>query len=158
MILMGRPQYSSEKPPLSVGRTAGQLVAGVLGGIVGGVIGLIIGAFIGGNFAEDFEFAGLRGYEATGIIGFPIGVVFGSPQWVYLIGRLGKVTASYGATLTGGILGAILVVGALYGVVGVPLENVSRYDYTLLVVTPLGAMLGFELTRRYKQPTRAGSA
>lgn len=110
------------------------------------------------NVAEDFEFGGLRGYEATGITGFPIGVVFGSPQWVYLIGRSGKVTASYGVTLAGGILGAILAVGILYGVVGIPLENVSRCGYALFVVTPLGAMLGFELTRRYKQSTSAGSA
>jgi len=33
------------------------------------VLGMLIGAWLGGNFAQDFQFNGVRGYEATGQIG-----------------------------------------------------------------------------------------
>ena len=45
--------------------------------VVFAVIGLIVGATIGGNYFVDFQFAGQRGYEATGSIGFGIGMIFG---------------------------------------------------------------------------------
>jgi len=46
-------------------------------GLISAVIGLIIGALIGGNFAEQFVFNGVRGYEATGQIGFILGALIG---------------------------------------------------------------------------------
>ena len=46
-------------------------------GFVLGVIGLFIAMYIGGNYAEDFVFNGVRGYEATGQIGFILGGVIG---------------------------------------------------------------------------------
>ena len=33
-------------------------------------LGMLIGAWIGGNYATDFQFNGVRGYEATAQIGF----------------------------------------------------------------------------------------
>ena len=42
-----------------------------------GLMGWIIGAYIGGNFAVDFIFFGLRGYEASGVIGSTIGALLG---------------------------------------------------------------------------------
>jgi hypothetical protein len=57
------------------------LFGSLVAGLGSAVIGLVVGASIGGNYAVDFEFAGNRGYEATGllgaIIGFPVGVVVG---------------------------------------------------------------------------------
>ena len=45
---------------------------------IGGIIGLLIGMDIGGNYFTSFEFNGVRGYEATGQIGFIVGIlVFG---------------------------------------------------------------------------------
>ena len=41
------------------------LLAIVAGGIVCGIVGLMVGAEIGGNYADDFTFHGLRGYEAA---------------------------------------------------------------------------------------------
>lgn len=38
---------------------------------------LLLGFSIGGNFLTDFEFMGARGYEATGNIGFIIGIIVG---------------------------------------------------------------------------------
>jgi hypothetical protein len=46
-------------------------------GFVLGVIGLFIAMYIGGNYAEDFVFNGVRGYEATGQIGFLVGGAIG---------------------------------------------------------------------------------
>ncbi len=46
-------------------------------GFVLGVIGLLIAMYIGGNYAEDFIFNGVRGYEATGQIGFILGSLIG---------------------------------------------------------------------------------
>ena len=46
-----------------------------------GVIGLFIAMYIGGNYAEDFVFNGVRGYEATGQIGGAIGLISG---WWFL--------------------------------------------------------------------------
>lgn len=46
-------------------------------GFVLGVIGLLIAMYIGGNYAEDFVFNGVRGYEATGQIGIILGSLIG---------------------------------------------------------------------------------
>lgn len=46
-------------------------------GIVSGLIGWVVGALIGGNYAEQFVFNGVRGYEATGQIGFILGALIG---------------------------------------------------------------------------------
>ncbi len=57
-------------------------------GFVLGVIGLLISMYIGGNYAEDFVFNGVRGYEATGQIGFIIGGVIGLiTGWWFLLKR-----------------------------------------------------------------------
>ena len=57
-------------------------------GFVLGLIGLFIAMYIGGNYAEDFVFNGVRGYEATGqidfIFGALIGLIFG---WWFLLKR-----------------------------------------------------------------------
>ena len=46
-------------------------------GVVAGLTGWLIGALVGGNFAEQFVFNGVRGYEATGQIGFIFGGLAG---------------------------------------------------------------------------------
>ena len=45
--------------------------------LVFGAIGMIIGALLGGNYAEQFTFNGVQGYEATGQIGFILGISIG---------------------------------------------------------------------------------
>ena len=57
-------------------------------GLVLGVIGLLISMYIGGNYAEDFVFNGVRGYEATGQIGFILGSLIGLiAGWWFLFKR-----------------------------------------------------------------------
>lgn len=46
-------------------------------GLILGMLGMLIGALIGGNFAENFQFLGVRGYEAASQLGFIIGAALG---------------------------------------------------------------------------------
>jgi hypothetical protein len=47
-------------------------------GLICGMLGMLIGVYLGGNLATNFQFFGVRGYEATGQIGFIIGAVLGA--------------------------------------------------------------------------------
>jgi len=58
-------------------KTLLRVFAVVLIGFVCGVIGMIVGALIGGNYAEQFVFNGVQGYEATGQIGFILAALIG---------------------------------------------------------------------------------
>jgi len=49
----------------------------ITGGLVIGMLGMLSAAWFGGNYAESFQFAGVRGYEATGLVGFIIGTAIG---------------------------------------------------------------------------------
>jgi len=52
-------------------------IAVVASGLFFGFVGLLIGSYIGGNFAQDFTLFGVRGYEATGQLGFILGCIMG---------------------------------------------------------------------------------
>lgn len=52
-------------------------LASIAGMSLGAVLGLLAGALVGGNFAANLELFGLRGYEATGIVGLGVGLVLG---------------------------------------------------------------------------------
>jgi len=55
-----------------------RFLAVIVIGLIAGVIGWIVGALIGGNYAEQFVFNNVQGYEATGLIGFILGILLGS--------------------------------------------------------------------------------
>ena len=71
-----------------------KIIYGVMGGVVllafGAFLGLIIGAFIGGNYMTEFEFSGVRGYEAVGRIGAYIGAAVGALLSILLWMKLAK--------------------------------------------------------------------
>ena len=50
-----------------------------------GFLGLFVGAYIGSNFAETITFNGVRGYEATGQLGFLTGIVIGLALSIFLL-------------------------------------------------------------------------
>ena len=62
----------------------------IASGLGFGFLGLLIGAYIGGNFAETFIFNGVRGYEATGQLGFWAGIVIGLVLSIFLLFRRPK--------------------------------------------------------------------
>jgi len=67
-------------------KTTLRIFAVIVSGIISGAIGMIIGALIGGNYAEQFVFNGVQGYEATGQIGFILGALTGLiAGWWFLL-------------------------------------------------------------------------
>jgi hypothetical protein len=52
------------------------------------IIGWLIGATIGGNHFVDFQAFGLRGYEATGLLGVWIGLLPGAFVAYFIVRRL----------------------------------------------------------------------
>jgi hypothetical protein len=53
-----------------------------------GMLGMLVGAYIGGNFATNFQLIGVRGYEATGQVGFILGAALGIViSWMRLKNR-----------------------------------------------------------------------
>jgi hypothetical protein len=69
-------------------RVAGVVLAGLLGGLAVGALGLVAGSTYGGNYATEFEFNRLRGYEAAGQLGALLGFVGGGALCSYLATRL----------------------------------------------------------------------
>ena len=62
----------------------------IASGLGFGFLGLLIGAYIGGNFAETFTFNGIRGYEATGQLGFLAGIVVSLALSIFLLSKRSK--------------------------------------------------------------------
>ena len=57
----------------------------ILAGIVSGILCWILGAYIGGNYALNFRFMGVRGYEAMGLLGLILGIIGGSGLFWYIL-------------------------------------------------------------------------
>ncbi|MEK7578970.1 MAG: hypothetical protein AAB460_00335 [Patescibacteria group bacterium] len=57
-----------------------------------GVLGWVLLATWGGGYAEDFIAFGTRGYEATGIIGWWVGIVIGVVASIFVYKRIFKST------------------------------------------------------------------
>ncbi len=80
----GLPNPNGHVPWLP-GRIFACLLAGLIGGLAVAVVGLVVGANYGGNHATDFEFNGLRGYEATGQLGAILGFLAGASLCTLLV-------------------------------------------------------------------------
>ena len=52
-------------------------IVAIISGMFFGAVGLFLGAYIGGNFAQDYTFLGVRGYEAADQLGFVLGAITG---------------------------------------------------------------------------------
>jgi hypothetical protein len=53
--------------------------------IVCGILGFVVGTYVGGNYAQNFAFLGVRGYEAAGLLGLIIGAIAGGALSLRLI-------------------------------------------------------------------------
>ena len=146
-------------------RWALEIVVGLVAGFLGGVMGFIVGMVIGGNIGgpeTPVAFGGMRGYEATGVLGLIVGVVLGGSTGVYLVGRRGRVAGSYAATLMVGIAAVLVGAALLLASGGVKPGNWLLNTHplmlpTLFVMTLVGSMLGFELTRDDVEPEASES-
>ena len=65
-------------------------IAVLAGSLLLGLVGMVVGAYIGGNFAESFVFNGVRGYEATGQLGFWVGIIAGVALGVLVLNKRSK--------------------------------------------------------------------
>ncbi len=129
-------EQKGNKLPLPRPTIIGEILAGVVGGIIGGLVGMVIIGVI-----SDIIWGG--GYTGAGY-GILIGFVFGSSYCVYRVGSQKSETGSYLATLSGGILGALLTLALT------AIPYLKPYPYFYPIVTPICATIGFNLTRRYK--------
>jgi len=69
-------------------KTILRVLAVIVSGFVIGIVGMIVGALIGGNYAEQFVFNGVRGYEATSQVGLILGALIGLiSSWWFLFKR-----------------------------------------------------------------------
>ncbi len=85
--------------------------------LLGLVFGVIVGAGFGGNFicghyydalCDYSSFAGVRGYETTGILGGMLGVFLGSCLSITLLAKLKKQKICYGAIWGASFCSALL--------------------------------------------------
>jgi len=146
-----------QKPPLSVGRIAGEICAGVVAGLAVALpISYVFGElFFGTNFGR---ISNLGSRAMLVLTFFPLHGLT-SAVGVYLVGSIGQQTGSFLWTIVTGFLGGLVMLGALVMLVMLPSldeyfglvmaeEEIVRV--VLLLVLPGMTMLAFNLTRGYK--------
>ena len=153
------------KPPLSLARIAGEILAGAVAGLavalpVAYVIGIVLlGTDLSAVPAVPAVPAVL-GFQVIFDLVFPPLYGLGSAVGVYLLGSRGKQTGSFLLTLAGGLVGGLVMLVMLplalflssdY-IVGV--EKIVGWALVVLIplIPPIFATIGFNLRRRYKEP------
>jgi hypothetical protein len=145
-------KQNGQKPPLSVGSIAGAILAG---GGVGFAVALLL-AWVAAPLFRSATVTELTVFLRV----FLIVHVLCSAIAVYFFRRRSKETGSFPATIGGGILGGVVMLGMLFGSVsfsGVLTAGAEKIIFwpfcvLLLLTPPAVATLGFNLTRRYKGP------
>jgi hypothetical protein len=145
-------KQNRQKPPLSVGRIAGEILAGTALGLVALLVAYVTGIVLVGKVGP----AGSSGQLEAILFLIMFTIVFsplygfGSAVGVYLVGTRGKQTGSFLLTLAGGFVGALVVLlpsSSLFFS-----GKVIVHLVPLLHIPPGVATLGFNLIRRYKEP------
>lgn len=121
------------RTPFNLGRVAGEILGGIGTGIIVGFGGIFIGSVF--RPPENDDLGG-------GVLGFVIAYPIGSAIGVNIVGNKGNETGSFGATLGGGILGAVVGIGTFFA----DIPQIS------LLCPPIGSAIGFNMTRRYRTP------
>lgn len=135
------PMY--ERPPLSAGRIAGEIIAGGAGGVCGIAVG---GSILSLGQLDLDEFVPV-------LIGIGIVYIAGSAYGVYEVGNIGDETGSFSAAFGGGFLGMGVGIASfcLFAYMENPIAIMVGFS-VLLAAPPIGATIGFNKTRRYKSP------
>jgi hypothetical protein len=121
-----------EKPPTGGGVIIEQFIAGLFGGFIGWYLGMLGGAIIG-SIVDTYD------EELTNIIGAFIGFPFVCARSIYWSQDRKGITGSFKATLIGSYPGLIMLL--------IP-NDVAAIG---IIISPLGAATGFNLTKRYKE-------
>ena len=143
----GRPSM----PPLKAGKLELEFLIGGASGVVGS---LILG-FLGGAITNrnDDPWSELNGFA----VGMVLGTIIGSSIGVEIVGSYGDETGTYWATLLGSTGG--MAASLIYIALRVREDSAEWFDWAMIYALPAaGAVLGFNLTRRYDTPPASGSA
>jgi len=141
------------KPPRSVIRIAGEILAGAAAGFAVAVpAAYVIVAGVDNGWVAGFEAL------VKMILVLPPVYVLGSAVGVYLVGNIGKQTGSFLLTLGCGLLGGLVmlvmlrVLSVLSGVLIVGVERIVLWTLGVLIllIPPIIATLGFNSSRRFK--------
>jgi hypothetical protein len=141
-----RTHRIGEKPPVSLARIIGEFLAGGAGGLTAlGVVWILWFLLSSVAFRHLGEWAEIPVFICLLVV-VAVTHSLGSAIGVYLVGNIGNETGSFAATWGYGFLGGIAGIGILCasGRLSVVPE---------LLGTSIGAIIGFNLTRRYKSPT-----
>lgn len=154
-----------EKPPVSLGRIMGGFLVGGAGGYVGlGMLSILWFLLSLVAFRHLGEWAEIP-VAVCQLVVVAVTYSLGSAIGVYLVGNIGDRTASFVATWVGSLAGGVVGIG-IYTWDSVPPSVValylsrylfSRYWYIVIpnfLAAPTGAIIGFNLTRRYKPPRK----
>jgi len=154
-------KQNRQKPPLSVGRIAGEILAGTTTGFVVALpVAYVTGIVVYIAFHEEKS---CFGPVLTLVSILYVSLMLYGPAsgvGVYLVGSRGTQTGSFLATLgfafIGGLVMFVMLIPVLFlsAALIVGAENIVRWTLWVLIslIPPIFATLGFNLTRRYKQP------
>ena len=160
LIHVENKEPAPQKPPLSVVRIAGEVLAGTAVGVAAGwpaVLGFGICVAPLVRDRDCFGGGGLVAAAAAFLFVFPAAYGLGSAVGVYLVGNIGQQTGSFLPTLGFGFLGGCVALFIMFRFVlwiGIDLTGVEKIvlGAFVLFTAPVLATLGFNRTRRDKGP------
>ena len=127
-----------DRPPLSGIRIGGEILAGSTGGFAGVILPIL--ALDSESSGNDFSLGGAWAMLIA-LAAYPIGSALG----VYLVGEIGNETGAFLPALVGAILGEIL------GINMASWTESPWISHSILVLCgPVGATIGFNLSRKYE--------
>lgn len=151
-------KQSRQKPPLSSVRIVGEILAGMVIGVAVAVLVscpilyVLLCDFFGApaDWSKEGEFGALLFFALVIFALRPFLMVYGPATaiGVYLVGNKGEQTGSFLLTLGGGLFCGI-VMTLLFWKGLLPITEKAVWGFMLIIV-PIVATLGFNLTRKYK--------
>lgn len=141
------------KPPLSAMRITGEFLLGGVGGLAGTYPTIYTYHFLGGE-AED---ASAVREAVANTMAFGVWSLCYATG-VYMVGDLGNETGSFPATICGAVAGVgVWILGILAIDAVIDGEDIGEGTAAIalifgLTVPTVGAIIGFNLTRRYRSP------
>lgn len=151
-----------QKPPLSLARIAGEILAGTIVGFAVAVpvayaVAYVMLYVIYGAPPEDKNL-GLGGFLVFGAMAFSFLILYGPATiiGIHLVGSRGNQTGSFLAT-AGGLFLAVPVIVLLFLYMDMAEYKTSGIVKTVLwalvfIAAPIMETLCFNLTRKYKEP------
>ncbi len=147
-----------QKPPRNLGRIACEILAGAALGLAVAYPVLYVIFYVIFSANADMFKGCFGGFAVAGIYFLACPMVYGpaSTVGVYLVGTRGKQTGSFLLILVGGFLAGLVILPVFFfanllGKDFIGIEKIGLWAPVFLI-PPILATIGFNLTRRYKEP------